>query len=278
MTRRRDHFGPPYSDAELVEELVADQAIEVTPDMEELAEYLADRLPAWQHDAVTERLATDADYRAWAAPLLALREARPRPVLDVTPNDLLRLERRLGQLHALRPPRTPDRDERQRFVRSLLVRFIFGAAALVALPILLIRNVPSLTTPDVREISTGTFNTPTGGAIVLATGARLSWQTRPDSNGAYHARIEGSAQVLQTLPASIRITTPAALIELRQGTLRLDGSTPGVTRVTLVNGSATVTPRGLPDAKAALMRSNTTMDVRYGAPLPTTNPDSLRRP
>ena len=110
MTQRRDHFGPPYSDAELVEELVADEAIEVTPDMEELAEYLADRLPARQHHAVTERLATDPEHRAWAAPLLALREARPRAVLAVSARDVQRIEQRVAaHVERMRSRATPLR-------------------------------------------------------------------------------------------------------------------------------------------------------------------------
>ncbi len=123
MTPDRNHFGPPYTDAELAEELAAEGTVEVTPELEELGEHISGTLPGWRQEGVRQRLATDTKYREWARPLLALEVVRPRAIEGVTSRDLRRLEqaieRSLPVRHGDLPP--GEREGRRRFVHGKLV-------------------------------------------------------------------------------------------------------------------------------------------------------------
>jgi len=264
MTHHRDHFGPPYTDAELVEELVAADAAAVTPELEELAEYVAGRLPPWQHDVVTHRLQTDATFRAWAAPLLALHEHRPRAIHDVTTNDILRLERNIARQVAgeTRGAATGELTRRKRVVRGLFAQFVLVWGFVVAIPVVLILNRSRWLAPEVVEVTGGRFGLPGGGAIDLRPGARLSWQPRPNSLNVYQARLDGGASITLGAPLAIDLATRSARIDIRRGAVIVEDS-PAGTRVTLTSGEASVTPLGLSDEVPTRLRLNSPVDVRY---------------
>ncbi len=79
--------GTPPSDAEHVDELVA-SAEPLSPEVEQFAHFLIGALPPEEMQQVADRLATDTEFAAWAAPLLAMARHRPRAVTEVAERDV----------------------------------------------------------------------------------------------------------------------------------------------------------------------------------------------
>ncbi|MBK8248463.1 MAG: hypothetical protein IPK85_13805 [Gemmatimonadetes bacterium] len=150
MSRERRPLGPPYSDEEVAEELIAEGTFNLTPQDVELAEFIAGRLPDWHQADVERRVEEDDQYRAWAAPLLALRELRPRRVDDISRNDVLSLERAIagGLAGGAGGPPPEELARRRRVVRGMLWRWLLMFGLLMAIPIMLVLNRSRWLGPD----------------------------------------------------------------------------------------------------------------------------------
>lgn len=140
-----DRFGPPYADTDLRAEEAFREG-EVTADMALVARWLSGELGPDERIAFEERLASDAAFLEFAAPLLVMHHARPPRHTTIDPERLIRLEASIERALADAPPdeshppalTSAERSRRLRLVHGMTLQTLLLFAFLVATPIVLI--------------------------------------------------------------------------------------------------------------------------------------------
>ena len=272
MTRRR--FGPPYSDQEQLEELMAASQVPLTPEMELLADHSRGALGPDELARLHARLATDHAFRALAGPLLRVIRERTPTVRTIAPEDLANLEQRIA--HSLRAGSTRlDASEHTHAARRLVVSMGAALVLLVGSTFLAWRLQPDWFAPPIREATGGSVQLDQGVRLFVREEGHLWWYTRRDPDGSRRAVLDGEAQLDIAYDARreptprLRIETVDAVVTLSYGSLDITRSADGGTVLRLGSGVATAFPRGpAPHPTPRPLPVNQPLVFRYGKPHP----------
>lgn len=198
ITSTRTHFGPPYSPAELAAEHAFLESLPDDPQDTRIAEHLADRLPREETQEVLKQLETDASYRAWAAPLLALRQARPRAVLAVSAHEVRRIEQRVAaHVERMRSRTTPLR---RRPWLNLGLR-VLGSVTVVALFAMCGVSAVQYLNKDPRNSLIRPTHTRSSNILLDASaGGSFRLEPTPDADGVKRYTVFPPATVSVELP------------------------------------------------------------------------------
>ncbi len=235
----------PLMPDEVAFEAAADAQEPVDEQMQHLADYFAGALSPEEADAVQARLNTDGDYVEWAEPLLSMRRLRTPAVEAVTQAEVNAI------IHRLRhdPHGTGRASRKERLWKVLRELFTVAFAVFVLVWSVFYLGGDKLR-PKVQRVA------PTGGGgtevarvtdftVNVTGGGEFTWRTLPDSEGVFHATLDGAALLTAFAGARglLHVRTPVAEVRFGTGSATVDATDPTVTRVTLSNGRLSVAGR-----------------------------------
>ena len=270
---RRRPFGPPYSDQEQLEELMAASQVPLTPELELLADHSRGALGPAELERLHARLATDPAFRATAEPLLGVIHERTPTVRTIPPDQLASLEQRIANSLRAGVSRPDVRDAGQA-ARRLVVNAGAALVLVVGGALLAWRVQPDWFAPSVQEATGGSVQLEPGVRVFVRQGGHLWWYTRRDPDGARRAFLDGAAQVdieydarRDTVPR-LRLETADAVVTVSYGSVDITRSADGGTVLRLAAGVATAFPRGAAAHPPQRLPINQPVVFHYGKPFP----------